>query len=87
MTVNIIYTAVTYSVYKPDNDNPDIARKVRGVLNIYDGRATKARIERELPKGATVESVRKFNRRFNVDGEKILDWLIDNDIGCEKSST
>lgn len=83
MTVNISYTEVAYSVYRPDEDNPDIARKLRGVLNIYDGRVTNARIARELPQGATVESVRKLDRRFNVDGEKILDWLTENDTGKE----
>lgn len=83
MTVNISYTMVTYTVYRPDKDDPDIARKLRGTFNIYDGRVTNRRIAKELPQGATVESVRKLNRRFNVDGEKILDWLIENDTGKE----
>ena len=30
MTVNISFTAVTYSGYVPDDDNPEIARKYKG---------------------------------------------------------
>ena len=78
MTVNISCTAVSYSVYIPDNDNPEIARKSIGELNIYDGRATKARIASEIPKGATVEGVRKINYTFEVDGEKAFAWLTEN---------
>lgn len=82
MTVNISFTAVAYSVYRPDDDNPEIARKCRGELNIYDGRVTKARIAREIPAGATVESVRKIDKRFEVNGESLLAWLIEK--GTEK---
>lgn len=82
MTVNIRYTLVTYSVYRPDNDNPEIAHKCTEELNIYDGRATKARIAKEIPNGATVESVRKLDYSFEVDGKKALAWLIEN--GTEK---
>lgn len=57
---------------------PDIARKVQGELYIYDGRATNARIAREIPKGAIVESVHKIDYKFKVDGEKALAWLIEN---------
>lgn len=83
MTVNISFTAVSYSVYRPDDDNPEIAHKCNGELNIYDGRVTNARIEREIPKGATVDSVRKIDKSFDVDGEKFLAWLIES--GTEKA--
>lgn len=82
MTVNISFTAVTYSAYLPDDENPDIARRVRAVVNIYDGRVTKARIAREIPQGATVESVVRINKCFDVDGEKVFAWLCEN--GTEK---
>ena len=78
MTVNISFTAVAYSGYIPDDSNPEIARKYSGVLNIYDGRATKARIAREIPNGATVESVHKVHYEFEVDGEKALAWFKEN---------
>ena len=78
MTVNISYTEVAYSVYRPDDDNPEIARRCGGAVSIYNGRATSARIAREIPKGATVESVGKIDKSFDVDGEKALAWLIEN---------
>lgn len=78
MIVNTSFTSVVYSMYVPDDGDPDIARKCKGELNIYDGRATNARIAREIPKGATVESVHKIDYKFEVDGEKALAWLIEN---------
>ena len=78
MIIKVSCTSVVYSVYRPDDDNPEIARKCMGELNIYDGKATEARIAREIPKGATVEGVRKINHRFEVDGEKAISWLTEN---------
>lgn len=49
-----------------------------GELDIYNGRVTSARIAREIHNGATVESVRKIDKSFDVDGEKVLAWLIEN---------
>ena len=78
MIVKVSYTSVLYSVYRPDDDNPEIARKCKGELNIYDGKATEARIAREIPMGATLERVRKINRSFEVNGEKAIAWLTEN---------
>lgn len=78
MTVNVRYTEVSYTVYKPDADNPQIAHKHLGVLNIYDGRATKARIAKEVPYGATVERVRKIELSYDVAAKKALAWLAEN---------
>lgn len=78
MIVNVRYTEVSYTVYKPDSDNPEIAHKHLGVLNIYDGKATKARIAREIPSGSTVESVRKIELSYDVAAEKAIAWLAEN---------
>ena len=83
MTVNVSYTRVVYNMYIPDNENPGIARLTTGELNIYDGRVTNARIAREIPKRAVVEKVEKVDRKFELDGEKALAWLIEN--GTENS--
>lgn len=78
MTIVVSYTSVEYSYYRPDEENPKIAHRCSGYLNIYNGRVTNARIAREIPEGATVESVRKIDNRFEVDGEKALAWFIEN---------
>lgn len=82
MTVKISFTVLTYSAYRPDDKDPDFARKVKVVKNIYDGRVTKARIAKEIPQGATVESVARIDKCFDVDGEKTIAWLLEN--GTEK---
>ena len=61
---------------------PDIARKAEGAFAIYDGRVTSARIARMISKGETLESATKVNRKFEVDGEKLIAWLTEN--GTEK---
>lgn len=82
MTITVSYTIVRYSRWVQDENNPNIARKAEGELNIYDGRVTSARIAREIPKGATMESATRVDRKFEVDGEKALAWLTEN--GTEK---
>ena len=82
MTVNVSYTRVVYTMYIPDDETPEIARLTTGELNIYDGRVTNARIAREIPKRAVVEKVEKVDRKFELDGEKVLAWLTEN--GNEK---
>lgn len=82
MTITLSFTNVRYSRWVQDETDHNIARKAEGELNIYDGRVTSARIAREIPKDATVESVTRVDRKFDVDGEKALAWLIEN--GTEK---
>ncbi len=82
MTINVSYTNVRYCTWVQLEDNPQTARRFEGELNIYDGRVTNARILREIPNCATVESVMKVDRKFEVDGEKALAWLTEN--GTEK---
>ena len=83
MTVNVSYTRVVYNMYIPDDEAPEIARLTTGELNIYDGRVTNARIAREIPKRAVVEKVERVERKFELDGEKVLAWLTEN--GTENS--
>lgn len=78
MTITVSYTNVRYFRWVQVENDPRTARKDEGELNIYDGRATSARIAREIPKGATLESVTKVDRKFEVDGEKALAWLTEN---------
>lgn len=76
MVINIAYTNVRYSMWVQSKEDEKIAKRANGELNIYDGKVTKARIAREIPNGATVESVHRINKSFEVDGEKALDWLL-----------
>ena len=78
MFIKVSYTKVVYSLYRPDFDNMDIAHRERCTKNIYDGRVTKARIYQEIPKLAVVEKIEKVDKRYDVDGEKVLDWLSRN---------
>lgn len=78
MIIKLPFTSVVYSVYEPDDDNPTIAHLCEKTLLIYDGRATAARIAREIPKNATVKSICKRNANFEVAGDKALAWLMEN---------
>lgn len=82
MTITVSYTNVRYSHWVQDENEPNIARKSEGEINIYDGRVTSARIAREIPKGSTLESTTRVDRKFEVDGEKAIAWLTEN--GTEK---
>ena len=78
MTINVVFTNVKYSVWKPLEDDPETASRIEGELNIYDGRVTNKRIDREIPKGAVVEKVTKVDKRFYVVGEDLMAWLSKN---------
>ena len=78
MIVKLPFTSVVYTVYEPDAENPTIAHLCEKKLHIYDGRATAARIAREIPRNATVKSVCKHNAKFEVAGDKVLAWLMEN---------
>lgn len=82
MIITVSYTNVRYSNWVQDENNPDIARKSEGEICIYDRRVTSARISREIPKGATLESTTRVDRKFEVGGEKVIAWLAEN--GTEK---
>lgn len=78
MIIKLPFTSVVYSVYEPDAENSTIAHLREKTLHIYDGRATAARIAREIPKNATVKSVCRHNASFEVSGDKALSWLLEN---------
>ena len=84
MVIDVAYTNVKYSMWVKSAEDEKIANRVEGELNIYDGRATLARIAREIPKGAFVENISKVNKRFYVVGENLLSWLAKNGTECEK---
>ena len=84
MVVNISYTNIRYSKWVQSEQDEKIANRVEGEVNIYDGRATLARIAREIPQGAVVENITKVDKRFNVVGENLIAWLTENGTEAEK---
>ena len=84
MVINFSYTNVQYSMWVQSEEDEKIVNRIEGELNIYDGRATLARIAREIPKGAFVENITKVNKRFYVVGENILEWLAENGTEADK---
>ena len=49
-----------------------------GVEHIFDSHPTPDQIANAIPKGATIEQVVDINANFEVDGNKLLGWLLDN---------
>ena len=84
MVINVSYTNVRYSMWVQSEDDEKIANRIEGELNIYDGRATLARIAREIPKGAFVENITKVDKRFYVVGENLIAWLDKNGTEADK---
>ena len=78
MVINFSYTNVQYSMWVQSKDENEIANHIEGELNIYDGRATLARIAREIPKGAVIDNITKVQKQFYVVGENLIDWLAEN---------
>ena len=67
MVTRINFTSVSYSV-----------GKVFGVEHIFGDPPTLEQIVNAIPKGATVEQVVDINANFEVDGNKLLGWLVEN---------
>lgn len=84
MVINVSYTNVRYGMWVKSEEDEKIANRVEGELNIYDGRATLARIAREIPKGAFVENITKVDKRFYVVGENLFAWLAENGTEADK---
>ena len=84
MTINVSYTKVEYSIYRPDEANAELTHREVHTLNVCDGRVTAARISREIPKGAFVENITKVDKRFYVVGENLIAWLAKNGTEVEK---
>ena len=76
MIIEINFTSATYSVApQQDEDHRQTHRSVN-VVHIYEENVTYARIAQEIPKGAIVEDVCDINAKFEVDGDKLLGWLL-----------
>ena len=84
MVINFSYTNVQYSMWAQSEEDEKIANRIEGELNIYDGRATLARIAREIPKGAVVENITKVQKQFYVVGENLIEWLAENGTEADK---
>ena len=67
MVIRVNFTSVAYS-----------AGNMFGVEHIFDDHPTHEQIVNAIPKGATVEHVVDINANFEVDGNKLLGWLLEN---------
>lgn len=67
MVVCVNFTSVSYSV-----------GKMLGVEHIFGDHPTPEQIDNAIPKGAAVEQVVDINANFEVDGDKLLGWLLEN---------
>ena len=67
MVVRVNFTSVSYSV-----------GNMFGVEHIFCDNPTQEQIDNAIPKGAAVEQVVDINANFEVDGNKLLGWLLEN---------
>lgn len=67
MVIRVNFTSVFYSV-----------GKMLEVKHIFGDHPTQEQITNAIPKGATVEKVVDINVNFEVDGDKLLGFLLEN---------
>lgn len=67
MVIRVNFTSVSYSF-----------GKMFGVKHIFDDHPTQEQISNAIPKGATTEQVVDIHANFEVDGDKLLGWLLEN---------
>lgn len=67
MVIRVNFTSVSYSV-----------GKTFGVKHIFGDHPTHEQIANSIPKGATEEQVIDIIANFEVDGDKLLGWLLEN---------
>lgn len=67
MVIRVNFTSVGYSVGKTFE-----------VEHIFGDHPTQEQISNAIPQGATLENVVDFNANFEVDGDKLLGWLLEN---------
>lgn len=67
MVTRINFTSVSYRV-----------GKVFVFKHIFDDNPTPEQIANAIPKGASVEQVLDINVNFEVDGNKLFRWLLEN---------
>lgn len=76
MVIKINFTSVTYSAPLPAED--DKFHRSLQVRHIYEENVSIPRIMQQLPKGAIIENTCDINAKFEVDGDKLLGWLLEN---------
>lgn len=67
MVIRVNFTSASYRV-----------GKMFGVKHIFGDHPTQEQISNAIPQGATVEDVVDINANFEVDGDKMLGWLLEN---------
>lgn len=67
MVIRVNFTSVAYRV-----------GKLLGVEHIFGDPPTQEQIDKAIPNGAAVESVADIKAVFDVDGDKLLGWLLVN---------
>lgn len=67
MVISVNFTSVAYR-----------AGKTLEVKHIFGEHQTREQIANAIPKGATVEQLVDINANFEVDGDKLLGWLLEN---------
>ena len=67
MEIFIKFTSVAYS-----------AGKISCVKHIFDNLQTHEQIANAIPKGATIENIVDITANFEVDGDKLLGWLLEH---------
>ena len=71
MIIDIKFTSVVYRLSQAAEDE-------RKVCHIYEENVTTARIVKEIPLGAIIESVSDISSKFEVDGDELLCFLLEN---------
>ena len=67
MVIRVNFTSVAYSVGNMFGDK-----------HIFGGPPSQEQIVNAIPKGAAAEQVVDINANFEVDGDKLLGWLLEN---------
>ena len=78
MIISIDFTSVAYSVSKDVEDDRQKARRSIEVCHIYEENVTTERIVKEIPQGAIIEDACNISAKFEVDGDKLLGWLLEH---------
>ena len=67
MVIRVNFTSVSYSV-----------GKMFGVKHIFGDNPTQEQIDNAIPQGATVDHIVDINANFEIDGDKLLGFLLEN---------
>ena len=78
MVIEINFTSATYSTPLPAEDDRYSENRFLQVCHIYEENVSIPRIMQQLPNGAIIEDTCAINAKFEVDGDKLLGWLLEN---------